>query len=47
MSVALRGKGEVHREFWWRSLKKTDNLEDLEGEGTILLQYILRNMVVY
>ena len=27
ISVALWGKGEVHRDFWWGSLEKTDNLE--------------------
>jgi len=33
---------EVHREFWWRSLRQRDNLKDVSADGWIILKWILR-----
>ena len=34
------GRGEVHREFWWRNLSEDDHLEDPGVDGRIILKWI-------
>ena len=35
-------RGEVDAVFWWRSLKESELLEDLEVDGRIILKWILK-----
>ena len=33
--------GEVHTGFWWGYLRDSDHLEDLGGDGRIILKMIV------
>jgi hypothetical protein len=33
-AVALRERTEMHLEFWWEKLKKVDNFEDPDTDGS-------------
>jgi len=41
----ILGRGEVHTVFWWVSLMKIVNLEDLGIDGRIILNWILKTFV--
>jgi len=34
--------GELHAEFWWRNLRKTDHLENPGVEEMIILKFIFK-----
>ena len=34
---------EMHRGYWWGSLKERGGLEDLRVDGEVILKYISRN----
>jgi hypothetical protein len=38
----VRGRGEVHTEFWWRDLREGDHLEDQGVDGTIILEWTVK-----
>jgi hypothetical protein len=40
--VACMGRGEVHTGFWWGNLRERDHLEDLDGDGCVILKWILK-----
>jgi hypothetical protein len=33
----VRGTGEMHVRFWWENLRDTENLEDLDIYGRIII----------
>jgi len=41
----ILGRGEVHTVFWWVSLLKIENLEDLGVDGRIILKWISKKFV--
>jgi hypothetical protein len=40
--VALMGRGEVGRGFWWGNLRERGHLEDPGLKGRIILRWIIR-----
>jgi hypothetical protein len=40
--VARRGRGKVHTDFWWGSLRGRDDLEDLGVDGRIIVNCIFK-----
>jgi hypothetical protein len=38
----IRGRGEVHTEFWWGNLSKRDHLYNLCIVGMIILNWIVK-----
>jgi len=39
------GMGEVHKGFWWGSLRERNHLEDPDIDGMIILKWILKKCV--
>ena len=39
------GKREMHTGFWWGNMKGNDSLENINNDGRILLQFILKKEV--
>jgi len=37
-----RGRGEVHRRFWWGNVRKRDHLEDMGVDMRIILKWIFK-----
>jgi hypothetical protein len=35
-------RNEMHREFWWKNLKESSSLEDLDVDGNIILEWIMK-----
>jgi hypothetical protein len=42
--VALMGRVEMYRGFWWGNLREGDHLEDSGVDGRIILRYIFRKL---
>jgi hypothetical protein len=40
----VRGRGEVHTDFWWGDLGKGNHLEDPSVDSIILLKYIFKGL---
>ena len=36
--------GKVHREFWSRTVRERDHLEDLDVDGRMILKWILKEV---